>query len=70
MVARRHSLPGLTARVSAALLVLLGFAPAGLRAQQPTGGTVVAGQATIATAPNLTTVTAGNNSVLVEEMEW
>ena len=64
MVAPRHSLPGLTARVSAALLVLLGFAPAGLHAQQPTGGTVVAGHATIATAPNLTTVTAGNNSVL------
>ena len=46
------------------LLLVLGFTATGLRAQQPTGGTVVAGNATIVTAPNLTTVTAGHNSVL------
>ena len=46
------------------LLVGLGLAAAGLHAQQPTGGTVVAGQATITTAPNTTVVTADNNSVL------
>ena len=36
----------------------------GLQAQQPTGGTVVAGSATIATAASGTVVTAGDNSVL------
>ncbi|MDI1321051.1 MAG: filamentous hemagglutinin N-terminal domain-containing protein [bacterium] len=46
------------------VLALLGFAAAGLHAQSPTGGTVVAGQATIATVPNGTVITAGNNSVL------
>jgi len=39
------------------------FATSVLRAP-PTGGTVVAGSATIATNQNTTTVTAGNNSVL------
>ncbi|HWA25942.1 MAG TPA: autotransporter-associated beta strand repeat-containing protein, partial [Lacunisphaera sp.] len=41
----------------------LGVAVTGLQAQ-PTGGTVVAGDASIATAPGQTTVTAGNNSML------
>ncbi len=45
-------------------VALLAFAAAGLHAQQPTGGTVVAGSATIASAAGTTTVTAGNNSVL------
>ena len=43
---------------------LLGLAAVALHAQQPTGGMVVAGQATISTNPGLTTITAGNNSVL------
>ena len=48
-------------RLAAALLA---FAAAGLQAQQPTGGTVVAGTATISSSTGLTTITAGNNSVL------
>ena len=48
-------------RLAAALLA---FAAVGLPAQQPTGGTVVSGSATIASAAGTTTVTAGNNSVL------
>ncbi|MEI6107163.1 MAG: filamentous hemagglutinin N-terminal domain-containing protein, partial [Opitutae bacterium] len=50
-------------RAAGSLVVVLGLAATGARAQL-TGGTVVAGQATIATAPNSTTITAGNNSVL------
>ncbi|HEY4248298.1 MAG TPA: filamentous hemagglutinin N-terminal domain-containing protein [Lacunisphaera sp.] len=46
------------------LITALVFGVTGLRGQQPIGGTVVAGTATIATAPGSTTITAGNNSVL------
>ena len=46
------------------LAVLLGLVAASLQAQQPTGGTVVAGSATIANSANSTVVTAGDNSVL------
>ncbi|HEY0862460.1 MAG TPA: filamentous hemagglutinin N-terminal domain-containing protein, partial [Lacunisphaera sp.] len=46
------------------LAVLLGLAAVALHAQQPTGGTVVAGSATIATGANSTVITAGDNSVL------
>src|SRR5512146_2072124 len=42
---------------------VLGFSALVLRAP-PTDGTVVHGNATIATAPNLTTVTADHNSIL------
>ena len=51
-------------RAAAGFVVVMGLGATGVHAQQPTGGEVVSGQATIATAPNLTTVTADNNSVL------
>src|SRR5258708_2081825 len=57
--ARNHLRP-----VVGLAVVLLGLATTGLQAQLPTVGTVVAGSATITTAPNTMTVTAGNNSVL------
>src|SRR5258708_4374023 len=47
-----------------AWLLALTCLAAGLHAQLPAGGAVVAGQATIANSANSTTITAGNNSVL------
>src|SRR4051812_19988648 len=40
------------------------FSATAIVAQQPTGGTVVAGNATITATPGATTITAGNNSIL------
>src|SRR5258708_8012186 len=47
-----------------AWLLALTCLAAGLHAQLPAGGAVVAGQATIANSANSTTITAGNNSGL------
>ncbi|HEX7632461.1 MAG TPA: filamentous hemagglutinin N-terminal domain-containing protein, partial [Lacunisphaera sp.] len=43
---------------------LAGLATVSALAQQPTGGTVLAGQVTITSAPQTTVVTASNNSVV------
>jgi len=58
-VARRNNLAA-----QCGLAAALVFGAAGLQAQQPTGGTVVSGSASISAVPGTTTVTAGNNSIL------
>src|SRR5690242_12745020 len=60
----KQSFPRTTGRVVRCFAVVLGLAAVTLYAQHPTGGTVVAGSATIANAANSTVITAGNNSVL------
>ncbi|MDB6165060.1 MAG: filamentous hemagglutinin family outer membrane protein, partial [Lacunisphaera sp.] len=51
-------------RAARGVMLAGGLAAAALHAQLPTGGTVVAGQATIENGTNSTTITAGNNSIL------
>jgi large exoprotein involved in heme utilization and adhesion len=65
MVGQHHSYRAPRRRpLAAGLLLLCGLLAARLAAQQPAGGSVVAGHATIATTPVQTTITAENNTVL------
>jgi filamentous hemagglutinin family protein len=64
MVGQHHSYRAPRRRLLVAGLLLCGLLAARLAAQQPAGGSVVAGHATIATTPVQTTITADNNTVL------
>ena len=66
-LARPSGQPATTRRLSRGVWSIVGglvLAVTGLHAQQPTGGTVVSGSATITAGASSTVITAGNNSIL------